>query len=389
MKLKIVFVVTAPYVIKYHLPNFLRRITTDFDICVVGQNVSEFKEIYPSIKWIDINIERKIQLLSDLRALFALMRVFYLYKPDITHSFMSKAGLLSSIAGILSSVPIRIHTFTGQVWATKSGLSKTFLKATDRIINSLNTVCLTDSHSQSKFLSENNFSYMNSPLPVLLKGSLSGVDILRFSQLAVAERVSQLRVTLNLSEDLFIFTYIARKTCDKGAVDMLKAFQSVSILHNHVFLLFIGPDEDGEVSRLRSTSPELFQNVIDIGAVIDPEIYLAITDVLCLPSYREGFGSIVIDAAAMGVPAIGSRIPGLVDAIVDNETGLLFPVGDLTEFVKHMCSFIKNPQQLQLMGTCAKERVDEFFTADLLYTALKNFYLEVVESNHNICHKLR
>ena len=356
---------------------------------MVGQNVSEFKEIYPSIKWIDINIERKIQLLSDLRALFALMRVFYLYKPDITHSFMSKAGLLSSIAGILSSVPIRIHTFTGQVWATKSGLSKTFLKATDRIINSLNTVCLTDSHSQSKFLSENNFSYMNAPLPVLLKGSLSGVDILRFSQLAVAERASQLRTTLNISEDLFIFTYIARKTRDKGAVDMLKAFQSVSILHNHVFLLFIGPDEDGEVSRLRGTSPELFQNVIDIGAVSDPEIYLAITDVLCLPSYREGFGSIVIDAAAMGVPAIGSRIPGLVDAIVDNETGLLFPVGDLTEFVKHMCSFIKNPQQLQLMGACAKERVDEFFTADLLYAALKNFYSEVVENNLNICHKLR
>jgi glycosyltransferase involved in cell wall biosynthesis len=114
-----------------------------------------------------------------------------------------------------------------------------------------------------------------------------------------------------------------------------------------------------------------------VGKVENHELYLAISDVLCLPSHREGFGTIVIDAAALGVPTIGSNIPGLVDSIVDGKTGLLFPVGDVQALAGIMTDFLEKPDKYENMRLSAKARVDEFFTADLLYDSLKALYLEL------------
>lgn len=375
-KLKVVRVVTASYVVPWHLRNTLRRMPADFEVCVVGQDVSKNKDLYPNVKFVDIKINRKTSLISDALALIALCKFFFAYKPDIVHSIMPKAGLLTSLAGFICRVPIRIHTFTGQTWVAKAGLSRHFYYWLDRLINLLNTICLTDSPSQSAFLQKHGISSYGQPLPVLSKGSLSGVDITRFNLLSLTESANQLRASLGLGKEHFVFGFIARKTRDKGAIDVLKAFSSVSAIFQEARLLFVGPDEDGEIERLYKTNPELFVNVIDVGHVSNPEVYLAITDVLCLPSYREGFGSIVIDAAALGVPAIGSCIAGLIDSIENNQTGLLFPVGDVDELVKIMLTFVDDPSMRKAMGRSAKARVDEFFTADRLYTALKEFYFK-------------
>ena len=151
-KLKVVRVVTASYVVPWHLKNTLRRMPTDFEVCVVGQDVSKYKDSYPNVKFVDIKINRKTSLISDALALIALCKFFLSYKPDIVHSIMPKAGLLTSLAGFICRVPIRIHTFTGQTWVAKIGLSRYFYYCLDRLINFLNTICLTDSPSQSAFL---------------------------------------------------------------------------------------------------------------------------------------------------------------------------------------------------------------------------------------------
>lgn len=381
MKLKIARILTESYVVDWHLKNTLTRISCDFEVCVVGQGVSKYKNIYPDVYFFDIKIDRKRNVLSDLSAFIALCRFFINYKPDIIHSIMPKAGLLSALAGFCCRIPIRIHTFTGQTWATRIGFSRLFYYSIDRLINFLNTSCLTDSPSQSAFLLSRKISVAGGPLPVLLKGSLSGVDTLRFDVNKLDKDSMQLRAELNLNADNFVFAFIARKTLDKGAVDILKAFSTVTTIRNKCRLLFIGPDEDGEIKKLRDASPELFINVIDFGHVKNPELYLAVTDVLCLPSYREGFGSIVIDAAAMYVPAIGSRIPGLTDSIVDKETGLLFSVGNLSELITHMLAYAENPMMCKEAGRRAKARVDEFFTAERLYVALKDYYLNCAIEN--------
>jgi len=377
-KLKVVRVVTAFYVVPWHLGNTLKRSVDDFEICVVGQNVSNYQQDYPNIHWFDIDLNRKISLIADLKSLYELCCFFLQYKPDIVHSIMPKAGLLTALAGFVCRVPVRIHTFTGQVWATKKSKARWFLYLFDQLINSLNTICLTDSPSQSQFLYEHSIRHHGKPLPVLGCGSLSGVDLQRFNDHTMQHRAEALRTELGISKDQFVFSFIARKSRDKGALDMITAFSEVAKSYPHCLLLFIGPDEsESELDRLRAAQPELFNNVLSVDRVDNHELFLAITDVLCLPSYREGFGTIVIDAAALGVPSIGSNIVGLVDAIEDQKTGILFSVGDIKQFTDAMLSFLQNPSQLKTMGLAARERVERYFSADKLYAELKCFYFEL------------
>jgi len=375
-------VVTASYVVPWHLGNTLTRIPGDFNVCVVGQHVSSCRASYPGIEWADINLNRKINLFADLAAFVALCRVMVVHKPDLVHSIMPKAGLMTALAGFVCRVPVRIHTFTGQIWATKSGLSRKFYYWQDRLINSLNTICLTDSPSQSAFLQQHGISHDQQPLPVLSKGSLSGVDVERFNRREIEAEADELRRQLGLTKASHVFAFIARKSRDKGAIDTLRAFSAVSGNHPAARLLFVGPDETGgELEALQRSEPALFNNVVNVDKVDNHEVYLAIADVLCLPSYREGFGSIVIDAAAMNIPTIGSNIPGLTDSIVDGETGILIPAGDIDALAGVMNDILAHPERIESMRQAAKTRVEQFFTADLLYDALKTLYLETLESN--------
>lgn len=384
MKLKVLRVVTASYVVPWHLNNTLKRMTDDFEVCVVGQEVSVNQSEYPKVKFADINISRKANFFEDIKALYVLCKFVNQYRPHIIHSIMPKAGFLASIAGIICRIPVRIHTFTGQTWVAKKGFTRHLYYIFDLVINIFNTVCLTDSFSQSAFLAKHYITQSNKPLPVLSKGSLSGVEIRRFNNNLFAEKRQSLRTSLGIQDDEFVFSFIARKTQAKGAIDILKAFSVVSESYKKTRLLFIGPDEDGEISQLRISNSELFSKVIEIGHVNNHELYLAITDVLCLPSYREGFGSIIIDAAAMSVPSIGSRIPGLTDSVVENETGLLFQAGNINELVNKMMKFIENPELQKIMGVNARNRVERFFTADLLYESLKSFYLKYMSEKYEI-----
>ncbi len=374
MKVRVLRVVTASFVVHWHLNNTLKRMSDDFETCVVGQDVSLCRDAYPNIKFTDININRKTSLFEDILAFYSLCKFIIIYKPQIIHSIMPKAGLLASIAGFICRVPIRVHTFTGQTWVAKKGISRHVYYVLDLLINFLNTECLTDSNSQSDFLFENYIRHKGKPLKVLSKGSLSGVDISRFNLEILLKNTLELKKQLKIKEEDFVYSFIARKTKAKGALDILIAFHEISLINPQVLLLFIGPDEDGLISDLKKTKPYLFDRVIEFGHVDNPELYLSITDVLCLPSYREGFGSIVIDAAALGVPTIGSRIPGLYDSISDNETGILINAGDTVELVTKMRLMIEKPDLVKEMGFNAKNRVHQYFTADKLYQELKFFY---------------
>lgn len=382
-KLKVVRVVTTSECVPWHLGNTLIRIVNDFDVCVVGEGVSAYKDIYPNVRWVDIPISRKVNLLSDLITIYHLCKLFLQYQPDIVHSIMPKAGLLSAISSFICRVPVRLHTFTGQVWANKKGFTRLFFKYIDKLIIKLNSLCMTDSPSQSQFLYEQNVSFDGAPLKVLLKGSLSGVDTLRLNKIRVYKDAQSLRAELGIKESDFVFTFLARKSYDKGAFDIINAFSALSTDNPNVKLLFIGPDEsDGEVDLLIKKYPLMAKSIFNIGKVKNHELFLAITDVLCLPSYREGFGSIVIDAASMGVPTIGSSIPGLTDAIVDKQTGMLFTAGNINELVGLMKFLVDHLELCREIGNNAKSRVDEFFSADQLYLALKELYIEFAEHKH-------
>ena len=373
---KIIYTTTISNTLLWHLKNIIEYAAKDFEIYVIGDDVEKYSYLFPSIKLINLKIERKPNILSDFKALFKLIAYFLKIKPDVSHSIMPKSGLLASIAAILTLTPIRLHTFTGQVWSNYDGIKRKFYKLIDLIIIKLNTLCLTDSPSQSNYLLLNNIGYKEKPLPVIGKGSLSGVDIKKYKIKSLSNNSLKFKEKLGIEEDDFIFAYIARKTIDKGAIEMIDSFQQLRKKHPKLKLLFVGPSEDKSVIDYLDSNKSLLINVITLEAVSNHFEYLNISDVLCLPSYREGFGTIVIDAAALGKPAIGYKIPGLIDSIVHNKTGILVSEKNTILFSRAMEKLYLDNNLREQLGQNALKRVNEFYSSESIYSGLKIIYNE-------------
>lgn len=369
-KIKIFRTVTSSEVIPWHLDCFLSRINTNdqFDVTVIGDNVTKYANQYPNIQFIDVEISRKIHLIKDIIALIKLFLIFCRNKPDIIHSIMPKAGLLTALSAKLSSCN-SVHTYTGQLWNHKENYKLSLMYWVDRAVSLLNIKSLSDSRSQSDFLYKHKISNNGKLISYLGYGSLSGANI---EKIRIKEKEENNNIDFG---DKFVYTFLARKTRFKGAFDILYAFDRIKRDNENAILLFIGPDEScGELDTLRKEKPFLFEKVIDIGIVDNHLDYLKITNVLCLPSYREGFGTIVIEAAAMGKCCIGYNIIGLKDAIHDNKTGFLVKEGDIEEYSQKMKSIYDSPELLKELNDNAKIRAEKQFSADYIYNCQIEFY---------------
>ena len=380
-KPKLVKVVTDSNAYLWHISSTISRLSKNYDITIIGNGVSKFKETYESVSFIDILIERKPSPFKDLYTLIVLIILFIRIKPDIIHSLMPKSGFLSAISGFITRVPIRIHTFTGQVWSNKKGAARYILKLFDKLVTYLNTLCLTDSHSQSKFLLEQGISWNNKLIPTLNKGSVCGVNINKINEIKNTQDTPALKEKYNITDNDFVFSYIARKTREKGAIDIVKAFNAVSEINSSksLKLFYIGPYEDNikkEISLLIDKT-----TIIDIGLVDNIFGYLALTDVLCLPSYREGFGNIVIDAGALHVPTLGYDINGLSDSIKNNKTGIISEKGNVEEFVNNMDKLLNDKALVSLLGSNAFEYVKNNFDSDVMSDAYHELYSQLISSS--------
>lgn len=274
-KVKLLRVVTQAEVVIWHLKNFIERSESSYDLYITGNNVEQFRNQFPNVTFINNKIRRKTSFFSDIAALSHLIITCIKIRPRIIHSIMPKAGLLAPIAGWLTFVPIRIHTFTGQVWATKSGFTRLFYKFIDKIIFKFATVCLTDSPSQSNFLFENGFAFKGKPIEYLGKGSLSGVNLNKFDAKILTEK-NKFRSSLGIDENDFVYIYLARKSIVKGINELFESFNGVAHLPN-VKLLFIGPDEsDGVLDFLNREYKHLQNKIISLDIVEDHQNYLAI-----------------------------------------------------------------------------------------------------------------
>ena len=379
--IKIVRIVTSNYCISTHLFNTIKRVPANYKVYIIGDKVEDYAYLNNDITFINLPIKRNFNVIYDLYCLVKLFIILSKIRPHITHSLMAKAGLLSSIASLLAGVKFRIHTFTGQVWAKKRGVKKHFLITIDKIICNLNSDCLTDSQSQSDFLFKHGVNKFQKPLKFILNGSISGVDVKRFVEIDNNIK-DRLRRKFKIEKNDFVITYIARKSIDKGCMDMLAIHKDLIQSGKKVKLFFIGPDESNdEIQNFYSNNLSLKKTIIDLGFVHNHQDYLSISNILCLPSYREGFGSIVIDAAASEVPSIGYKIPGLVDSIVENETGFLVRPGDINDFVTKICKLKDNNKSLEYFKSNALKYAKTSYDADLFNSELYKYYLANIKFN--------
>ena len=333
-----------------------------------------------AITYFCIEIPRSIQPLKDIVALIRLYMLFLKHNFDIVHSTTPKAGLLTAIAGCLARVPIRLHTWTGQQWVTLKGPIKLISRLADQLIGKLNTHCYADSQSQRQFLiREKIVSRRN--ISVIGKGSLGGVNLDRFNPERWSEDEKlQIREELSISFGSKIIIFIGRIAKDKGIFELVAAFERLLQLQYDVDLLIVGPFDQDRGGKASAKVIDIQQNprIHLVGYTKSPERYLSVADIFCLPSYREGFGSVVIEAAAMGIPTVGTSIVGLVDAVSDNLTGLLVPPRDELALMRALKRMLDDPDLVSEMGRQARQRCERYFSADTVNQAQAHEYSRLI-----------
>lgn len=316
----------------------------------------------PGTRYVSIEIPRKIDLRRDIIALIRLWSFFRGSGFQIVHSTTPKAGLLCSLAAKLAGVPVRLHTFTGQPWVGLSGVKRFLSKGSERLITLLNTHCYADSLSQRDFIVESGVASAER-VSVLGAGSVAGIDLQRFDPSRFSDEDKlKLKAEFGIPSRARVLLFVGRLARDKGIVELLAAYGEVLSKEANVFLVLLGPHETETDSVLDGLSDALKERLVMPGFSDEPERFMAIADMLLLPSYREGFGTVVIEAAAMGVPTIGTDIYGLSDAIVNGKTGLLVPVRNVDKLAAAIDMFLRDPALRLEMGANARARVESEFS---------------------------
>lgn len=318
-----------------------------------------------------VAIVRPIAVWSDLRASWHLFWFLRLGRFDLVHSMTPKAGLIAMMTSWLAGVPVRLHTFTGQVWATRQGLARSVLRLVDTIVARAATFTLTDSLSQREFLIEQGV-VPACKVSVLGRGSVCGVDEERFRPQPACR--ATLREQLRLSPENVVLLFVGRLNRDKGVQDLARAFAMLADERPDVCLLVVGPDEENMQPVMRAECGRHVSRVRFLQFTTAPQDIMAAADVLCLPSYREGFGSVVIEAAAVGLPAVASRICGLVDAVVEERTGLLHMPGDVDDLLCQLRRVVCDAPFRRALGEAARRRAAEDFPQSRLTAAAVDLY---------------
>ena len=370
---KICFVVASAVTAEAFLSDHIAALSERYDVHLIA-NVDPAAVAGAALRHATLHrvrIERRIAPGSDILALGQLTRVFLRERFAAVHSVSPKAGLLTALASFITRIPVRIHAFTGQVWATRRGPGRLLLKALDRVIARLNTHVLVDSPSQRDFLR------MQGVLPatggeVLGKGSVCGVDPDRFRPDPESRR--NIRREIDIPIDAVAFLFLGRLNRDKGVLDLAKAFAAVVAQEPRPFLVLVGPDEERLAAAVETECAQVMSRVRFVGFSHEPERFMAAADVFCLPSYREGFGSVIIEAAACGIPAVGSRIYGITDAIEENVTGLLHEPGNVSELAECMLRLAGDFELRRRLGDQARVRALRDFPADLITAEMLRFY---------------
>ena len=367
LKRKICLVAASDMTITAFLMKHIEALSERYTISVVANAPADlFVDSGLRVRVIPLAIQREISPWLDLKALWQLWWLFRYEKFDSIHSITPKAGLLSMLAARIARLPRRVHIFTGQVWATHRGVSRLLLKTMDRLLAACATHLLADSASQRDFLVAQGVVAAGK-VEVLAQGSISGVDITRFRPNATARK--GIRKDLGITEEETVFLFLGRLNRDKGVLDLAQAFSTLS---ERCHLLFVGPDEVSMQAEI--TSFVTAASVHFIPYTDRPEQYMAAADIFCLPSYREGFGSVIIEAAACGIPAIGSRIYGVSDAIEEGKSGLLFEAGNVDELSTCLLHLLTDEPLRRRMGEDALLRARRDFSSERVTQAWLEYY---------------
>ncbi|MAS81741.1 MAG: glycosyltransferase family 1 protein [Legionellales bacterium] len=361
---KICVISATPLTLFFFFSEHLKRMSEWADVTIVfNENYNlNVQPINAPVSKKHIKIKRGIAFRDDLFALFSLIRLFKKDQFDMVITLAPKAGLLGMLAARICQVSIRLNIFQGEVWASRKGAPRFLFKYADTLTSLCSTDSLAVSESQKKFLIKEGVVSADK-ISVLGYGSISGVDPDRFKPDQVCR--AKMRAQLNIDEKANLLLFVGRINQDKGVLELVKSFAGLLLEKPDTFLIFAGPDEESLMGRLKNILETKDRHkLIFTGFTHKPEIYMAAADVLCLPSRREGFGMVALEAAASGLPSIGTDIYGLQDAIIHRKTGLLVPNGDEQALLTALKLLVTDQKLRAYLGECGRSRVLTHFNSN-------------------------
>lgn len=376
---KICFVVAVPGTAQSFLREHIAALNKDYDVYLVA-NINSDDEVKDlNIEdWYGVKIERRVSPWKDLRALWKMFRYFKRMKFDAIHSVTPKAGLLAAIAGKISGTKHRIHIFTGQFWASHSGFIHWLTKSVDHLIICLDNQILVDGNSQRAFLIKEGL-LKEGQAKVFGKGSINGVNSERFVPNVNVRK--EIRKQIGIKDSMICYIFLGRLNHDKGIGELYEAFNRLAEAFEDVFLLFVGNDEENFIAKLpQYPNIKEGENFHFYGHTREPEKLLCAGDVYTLPTYREGFGTSVLEAACVGLPCICSDAYGVLDAYVEGETGLKCHIGDSESLYRCMKEMHDKPEMIKNMGQKSRERVLQDFNSATLTKCWVDFYHKLLDN---------
>lgn len=378
--IKIIRATTVPQSLNEFCKGMLRELSEKYEVIGLSSpgKALEMVSERESVRTIAVPMERHISLTKDLKSLLKMIRVFRKEKPYAVHSMTPKAGLLCMIAGWLTRVPVRIHTFTGLVWPTSKGVRRKVLMLTDKITCACATHIIPEGEGVKNDLIAGKIT--NKPLRVLGYGNVMGVDMERFSRRPeVIELANQLR-----DDNKFTFVFVGRLVKDKGINELCKAYERIHNQYPNTRCWLVGPYEDNldpisaESRRLIDESDNGLEAV---GRKSGDELlaYYAAADCFVMPSYREGFPNTVMEAGALGLPSIVTDINGSREIIKDGINGMIVPPQNEDRLYQAMVVMITSNIDRTKMAKNARKMISDRFEQSYVRKCLYEFYDEVIK----------
>lgn len=346
-------------------PAFLRSRGWDVAVIADSQGGLEKAPVLSGATIRGVPMKREPAPLHDLWSLIRLLRVVRKFSPDVLVFATPKASLLGAVAGSLLRLPVRSYQLWGLRLETERGVRRSILLFLERVTALLSTEVIANSRSLAD-MATNIGSTGNRRISVIGAGSGLGVDVDHYSPWAPFPSVDSTTRDFICQTDGLIIGYVGRVHPDKGIDTLIRAASELSRIRGGVGLLIIGDQDGAELDKmLVSLDPGLKVHVV--GGVSDVRPYYSVMDVHCLPTLREGFPNVVLEASAMKVPTVTTDATGAVDSVRDGETGRIFPVGNWKKLVEILVQLYDSPALRSRLGEAARSFVKELYDRHALW----------------------
>jgi len=352
---KLIRITTVPMALRYLLPGQMHFMKEHgFEVLMISADGPELNDVISNegCRHIVVPLTRKITPFKDLACLFRLIRLIRKEKPDIVHTHTPKAGLLGMMAARFCGVKIRIHTVAGLPMMVEKGFRYRLLKFIEKRTYAAANHVWPNSNSLLNFIVKHKLT-IPGKLKVIAKGSTNGIDTVFFNRDTIDPRkLSELKHSLNHSPENHYLLFTGRLVADKGLPELLHVFSRLQKDQPQLRLLLAGAFEP----MLDPLAPEdirtIEQNpsIIHINWTNDVKYYMALSDHFIFPSRREGFPNVLLQAGAMELPIVCSRIAGNIDIVTHHETGLIFDDGNEVQMEEQLRYALENPEEVQAMA---------------------------------------